>query len=91
MAKTQISARNIPRWRCRNASSDVLRNHFGHRKQENVRIKLTLHRNAADDDNCIADEVLMLASSVTDVVGDAVAEYLTHHSPLEAGGKEARG
>lgn len=33
----------------------------------------------------------MLSSSVTDVVGDAVAEYLTHHSPLEAGGKEVRG
>lgn len=29
--------------------------------------------------------------TTAEIVADTVTEYLTHHSPLEAGGKEVRG
>lgn len=35
--------------------------------------------------------VACTGQTITDVLGEAVREYLAHHSPLEAGGEEARG
>lgn len=39
----------------------------------------------------LADHTTYTGQSTTDIVVDALREYLAHHSPIEAGREEARG